>query len=398
MSLNSSSPLSCNRNDPIIIWARYFYPGYKAGGPIISLSNLCSLLAGNSNVYVITQARDSGDTSIFPGIIPDSLNYTPIAPTIYIASLVGLIRSLALIATSRNSTFYLNSVFSFPFSILPLLLARLRLFPVRRVILCPRGELFKPALQGSLFRKRLYLKIAQFLDLHRGIHWHATSAQEAEHIHTVFRTTPGSVSVIRNIPSYIPADLSIAKGKQAFRTSSSRLVFASRILPHKNLLIVLEALSFISSPVVFDIYGPIEDQAYYQRCLDVSNRLPSNIIAAFHGAFLPQHIKAIFTEATLLVHPSLSENYCHTIIQALAYYTPTVIGTNTPWSHSSSDAITTCNPLDSREWSDSIQKIIGLSEYKYFSMTCKARSFYDSHILSLSSQQRDYLSMLLLDN
>jgi len=398
MSVNSSFSLSSKSSNQIIIWARYFYPGFRAGGPILSLSNLCNLFSEKCDFCVVTQARDSGDPSMFPNIIPDLVNYTSIAPTIYIASLTGLFRTFALILRSRKSIFYLNSIFSLPFSILPLLLYKIQLLPVRRVVLCPRGELFASALQSSFLRKKVYLQVAQSFNLYQNVHWHATSDQEAELIHKIFKPAPRFISIISNIPSSIPPSLTICEGKLAFRANSSRLVFASRVLPHKNLLIVLEALKVISSPIVLDIYGPIEDKNYYQRCLTESNGLPSNISVAFNGAFLPQNIKTIFTQATVLVHPSLSENYCHTIVQALAYYTPTLIGTNTPWSNHSCDAITTCDPLDPRQWSDSIRKIISLSQYEYLSICYKARSLYESHISSLSYLKRDYLSMLLSDN
>ena len=53
---------------PILIFCRYFSPAYKAGGPIVSISNIVEHLGDYFDFYIITSDRDIGDKRSFPNI------------------------------------------------------------------------------------------------------------------------------------------------------------------------------------------------------------------------------------------------------------------------------------------------------------------------------------------
>ena len=68
------------------------------------------------------------------------------------------------------------------------------------------------------------------------------------------------------------------------KDSVFRLAFLSRIHPKKNLDFAIECLHSVTANVEFNIYGPVDDGAYWDRCLRKAEQLPSNIKLRFHGA------------------------------------------------------------------------------------------------------------------
>ncbi len=58
----------------VLIFYDYFYPAYKAGGPIQSIANLCRAFRGEFEFYIICNNHDAGETKPLPGIKSDSWN------------------------------------------------------------------------------------------------------------------------------------------------------------------------------------------------------------------------------------------------------------------------------------------------------------------------------------
>ena len=83
--------------------------------------------------------------------------------------------------------------------------------------------------------------------------------------------------------------------------------------------------------IVFDIYGPIYNQEYWNECLKVINELPVNIKVNYKGA-LPHHeIDATLQQYHALLLPSTGENFGHIIIEAMANACVPIISDKTPW-------------------------------------------------------------------
>lgn len=56
----------------ILILSDWFYPAYKAGGPITSLTNLVKGIVDKFKVTVLTSAYDLGEKKILDNIVSDS--------------------------------------------------------------------------------------------------------------------------------------------------------------------------------------------------------------------------------------------------------------------------------------------------------------------------------------
>ena len=110
-----------------------------------------------------------------------------------------------------------------------------------------------------------------------------------------------------------------------------RVVFLSRISPKKNLRLALRVVAQIREPIQFDIYGPVTDEAYWQRCQADIAALPSHVQVNYRGAVHPDKIREIMSGHDLFFLPTLGENFGHVIAEALSAGTPVLIADTTPW-------------------------------------------------------------------
>jgi len=190
---NTAKPLSeANETPPrptILILLGSYLPAYKAGGPIRSIENLVAAVGEEFHFRVVTSDRDLGDKFPFPGIVANRWVRVGRADVMYLRpGLPGFLGMYALLrSVDRNTVLYLNSFFSRRFSMLAILMLRLKLCRIRRLVLAPRGEFSLGALQLKPTRKRVYIRISQWFGLYQGLIWHASSEFEATDIRRQFR-------------------------------------------------------------------------------------------------------------------------------------------------------------------------------------------------------------------
>jgi len=196
-----------------------------------------------------------------------------------------------------------------------------------RVFLAPRGELFDGPLSLKARKKRIFISLVRALRLHRFWHWVATDDSEKRAISQHFPLSE-QIAVSSDIPALNPTPFSaLAK---AF--NSLRMVYLSRISPIKNLLFALNALSRVPPGfnLSFDIYGTLEDTAYWQRCLE-QIKLCAHVQVQYCGPLHPDTVPSTLSQYHLFWLPTLSENFGHAIFEALAAGTVTLISDQTPW-------------------------------------------------------------------
>jgi glycosyltransferase involved in cell wall biosynthesis len=99
----------------------------------------------------------------------------------------------------------------------------------------------------------------------------------------------------------------------------------------KNLHFALQIIARIRMPVLFDIYGPVTDEAYWQRCQVNIDSLPSHVQVNYRGAAPPDQVREIMSSHDLFFLPTLGENFGHVIAEALSAGTPVLIADTTPW-------------------------------------------------------------------
>lgn len=312
----------------VLIFADYFEPGFRAGGPIQTLRNTVERLGPHVQFQVITRDRDFGDDRPYfqgqRGWVARSLALVLYVPP-DVAGIFMMVKELPL---SRPDVLYLNSLFSPRFSILPLLLRRLGAIKVPAVVLAPRGECSRAALEGKALRKSIYLKVAKLLRLHEDVVWHAAGPTEALDI----RRTLGDVEL------FVSNDAALPQHSAAFPSQYRRkqkgvlyIVFLSRISRMKNLPFALDVLSRVSTRTHLDIYGPVDDEALWRDCARSIANFPPHITVVYKGAIEPERVKLTLSQYDLFFLPTLGENFGHAVIESLRAATPVLISDRTQW-------------------------------------------------------------------
>ncbi|MCE2463815.1 MAG: glycosyltransferase, partial [Dehalococcoidia bacterium] len=109
------------------------------------------------------------------------------------------------------------------------------------------------------------------------------------------------------------------------------LVFLSRVSRMKNLAGALRMLYGLEGKISFDIYGPLEDTAYWAECRKIIRSLPENVAVTYRGAASHEEVGRVMAEHDLFLLPTLGENFGHVIFESLAAGCPVLVSDRTPW-------------------------------------------------------------------
>ncbi|WP_029935152.1 glycosyltransferase, partial [Thiomicrospira pelophila] len=343
----------------ILVITGYYKPAYKAGGPVKSISNLVENLE-DFKFNVVTSDRDLADVLPFEHVIPGSWQNYGGASVMYLSPKQLSFNAIAkLINETSFDVLYLNSFFDSIFSIKPLLAMRIGKVKPCPVVLAPRGEFSKGAMEIKPFKKRLFIRVSSWIGLYQGVLWQASSEFERQDIIDALSVKPDSVLVAKNLSSRLTnSDL-----KFNYRPSKVfKIVFLSRLSPKKNLDYALKCLAFVTNEAVFDIYGPKEDEAYWKICLKLIEALPTNITVNYYGSVKSDQVAEIFSRYDLFFFPTRGENYGHVIAESLSVGTPVLISNQTPWRDLADDNIGWDLPLNSmKEFVKKIEIFANLS-------------------------------------
>ena len=315
----------------ILVLSPYYLPGFRAGGPIRSIANLVSEYSSQASFYIVTFNFDYLQPK-YKNITPNQWIQVDRASVFYLDfSAFGLIKLFKSLKSLNPSVLYINSFFNPLFSLLPLLLLHiLRCFgaSLPLIVLAPRGELHIGALSLKSFKKTLFLSFTRAFRLHRICRFQATSPAEARSIQVALPyVNTSSIYICSNIGS-----MKLSSFCPLFSSSLSlRICTISRICKVKNILFSLSVLSQLDFLVYFDIYGPIDDNSYWMKCQEFISKLPSNIVVNYLGPISSNNVCKCIANYDLFFMPSLSENFGHSILEALSASVPVLTSDQTPW-------------------------------------------------------------------
>jgi glycosyltransferase involved in cell wall biosynthesis len=292
-----------------------------AGGPAYSVPRLCQALnkLGNKAIYIslANSLRDFQDSNITftPPLGLKRLGYSP--------KMCGWL--------SRNAHRYHPSVFHCHGIWVPAGVAFLR-YAFRHsipTVLSPRGMLSPWALSHGSRIKRFFWHLYQRKAIVRCSAIHATSELEKDEIRQLGFRTP--IAVIPNgidIPPYI--------AKQP--TESKTALYIGRLHPKKGIELLLKTWSNIG-PRFRDwnlrIVGGsrsehAENRGYLNQLKQLATRLGLKQVTFEPYIFGNQKLK-LFSDASLCVLPSYSENFGLVVAESLASGTAVLATTGTPW-------------------------------------------------------------------
>ncbi len=312
----------------ILVFIDWFLPAYKAGGQIPSVFNITKLLSKDFDFSVVTSNSDEGEPP-FENVIFDQWTTYNDLRILYLSVQNQNIKFYnQLFKNEKFDAIYLNSFFSFRFTLLPLWALR-KAKPNLQVILAPRGMLANSALNIKSFKKRSFLFFAKQLGFYKNITWHASSEFEAQEIETIFGNNTGKIKIASDI-SILPQRQMILKEK---KKNQLKLFYLSRITNKKNLFGALKMLLPIKAGnVEFDIIGPIGNSEYWQDCLKLIEQMPENIKINYLGAIPNFELYEQLKKYHFFLFPTLNENYGHVIAESLAAACPVILSNQTPWT------------------------------------------------------------------
>jgi len=363
----------------ILIFVDWFVPAFKAGGPVRSIYNLVSRFSDDYDFYIVTGDRDLGDEKPFIETEFNEWKDMNSFKVIYLTrDQQKLSKFKSFILEIDPSIIYLNSLFSFTFTLQPLWLKKK--FPNIKFILAPRGMLGKGALELKKRKKEVFIGLARLIKLYGGIYWHATNEQEKKEIQQAFGKQD-EVIIADNISTNPNIAFTDLKKLKESEFELKRFLFVSRIDRKKNVEKLVHWFIAASSRfenVKLDIIGSVEDQSYYNELLSL---IINNENISISGAIHPSKLKEIYAKAHFFCLPTRHENYGHVIIEALSYGCPVIISQRTPWRGLQDLNIGWDLPLDKPEQFISVmEECIEMDKDRYLKMAESAYNFAQEHI------------------
>lgn len=300
-------------------------PAKTYGGPVVSIDNLCSFLCDEIDFYVICTDHELGTKQRMEHI-SEGWNDHGNCKVRYFANTDVTERKLDVVVEEiKPDTIYINSFFDAMWTIPLLKIAKHKGI---KVLLAPRGQLCKNAFLGK-YKKIPYIMYLRALGLLKDVRFQSTSDEETDMIKQYLGATNERIHFLTNLPSLPKMALKYpekASGRANF-------VFFSRIVPKKNLLRAIQYFESIKGDVSFDIYGPIEDNDYWEECRKAISCLPKNVIVNYKGLIDHDHVFEVLSQYDAFLFPTKSENFGHVISEALFSGCPAIISDQTPWLH-----------------------------------------------------------------
>ncbi|WP_409295935.1 glycosyltransferase family 4 protein [Peribacillus sp. SCS-26] len=368
----------------LLILNGQYLPGYKGGGPIQSCVNMVENLADQFDFYVLTGDRDFKANEPYKNIRVNEWNKIGSAKVFYMSPDMQTLSGFKKVMNEIDyDMLYLNGFYSPVFTIKPLLLRKFGKLKQRTTFLTPRGD-FTGGSENKKIKKYTYIYLSKLMGLYSKVIWHATSNLEAKDIQKKFKSS--DIFMVPNLPTrYIPKRTNLHKD-----SGTLRLVFVSRIFPKKNLKFALEVLKKVPiGNIIFDIYGPMEDETYWNKCKKVIKGLPENITVSYKGEVPHSEIAHVFEQYHAFFFPTLGENYGHVIIESMMNNCIALISKGvTPWDDYGGNGGFVEDISDTFAFVDVLEKLVKLNNDEYQKLVKMNRNYIEEKMNSKNDCQQ----------
>jgi len=341
----------------ITILAPYFSPAVKAGGPIKSLDGISKIFKKQGYPYtIITRNKDIDGSSLEKNKFQKNVVYTD-----------GISRKDLQIYFRKSELIWINSLYSIPFSIQPIL--ALFFLEERTVLISPRGQL----LAGSVnFKKKLYLLFVRSLlaICYHKVVIHYTNKEEQSNSLSTFKRFD---SVVFNNPIS-----GVIKDRNTTLNTNVSIVLAvfGRVSPIKNIDFIINFLPLLDSEISLEIHGSIEDANYKVRLDELINSLGVSNRVSFCGNYNMESFTEKARKIDVVLIPSLSENFCHVFFEAIEMRKLVIGSSGLPWKDANSLVKNTILPLETEVWVKRIAEIAEMRTENYEDEQEKLVEFY----------------------
>lgn len=367
----------------VVVFLSGYLPAQDYGGPVRSFANLAERLGDRIEIFIVAGEHEFRKTERLPGL-REGWNEVGKAKVLYLPDAAFTkARFSAVLSEIRPDLVYLSSIFSYHLTYSALRAAKAAKIPI---ILAPRGELDARALQRRAPKKRIFLGLMKRCGAYRGVCFHATCEEEGKAVREILRAK--DVAILPNLPA-LP-EHKTSDEKQAGRL---RVCSIARILPNKNQLLSIQAAAAAGTAVELDLYGPIEDREYWSSCEDAM-KAAGSVRIRYCGKLRPEEVGPTLLRYDCFLLPTIFENYCHSIAEALLHDCPVIISRGTtPWDGVAEAGCGWTVPLDRPEGlREALLEAASLDREEYAALLQRLRVFCDG-IFQTDALEQAYLEL-----
>ena len=311
----------------VLLFIDWFLPGTNSGGPVSSYTNLINHFSSELDFYVITRNTDYCSTTPYQGVEVNKWNELRSNLFVHYLKEEDINKAtLKHIGDALQADICLiNGIYSWKFSILPLLLYRKSNSPV---IVSARGMLNPQAFATGALKKKVFLFLLKLLGVYKNVVLHATNDDEAKYITNALGNV--NTKVAPNLPKVFHYNLDLTRDK---KEQELKICSFARISPEKGTLNLLKSLVKISSEhiISLDLYGSIYNTEYWEECQKLISKLSSNIQVKHCGSVKGDEVRNCMKNYHIMALLSEGENFGHAILESFSIGCPVVISNKTPW-------------------------------------------------------------------
>ena len=346
----------------VLIFIDWFLPGYKAGGPIRSVANLTEQLSDSFEFFIITRNTDYLETSPYPTV--KSNQWQQIAPNInvyYFSKDKLSVKNIKSVIKKLNfDTVYINGIYSFYFSLLPVYLFK---NSNKKIVIASRGMLSKHSFSSKKLKKKVFIGAAQIINFYQNTFFHVTNIDEKNEIADLKFKIKDFI-IAPNLPPKFSGD----KINRLKEKGTVKLISIARISKEKGSIEALKILNKnkFNGTILFDLYGSVYQKDYWNQCLQLIKKAPENIKISYKGVLDNTKIPETIKNYHFSFLPTLGENFGHSILESMSFSCPVIISDKTPWRNLEKEKAGWDIPLNNAEkFAQTIQKCIDMEQNEY---------------------------------
>lgn len=318
----------------ILILISYYFPGTRSGGPQQTIKNLVDMFSHVAEFYIYTQNHDLGIKEEYQGIEFNKWIKRGNSNVMYVSSdeyykklaelyrefkiiySCGLFERCSIMALYNHKKFYAHDL-------------------EKKLYIAPMGVFSKGAIRSKYLKKYFFLRVFSALGMFKHVIWSFSSTAELND--ALNYLNPHNLSnyiIAEDLPCKVDFQQQLQRLENSNLSDGKRMkiIFLGRICHTKNLEYSIDILKNIyKKDLIFDIYGPIEEQTYWKKCKRKLECLPPNIKYRYCGAVEPNNVITIFSQYDIFLFPTKGENYGHVIYEAMSAGCIPIISDTTPW-------------------------------------------------------------------
>lgn len=367
----------------ILIVSDYFPPSTKGGGLLSGIPNIIDFFSDRYSFFVLTSNMDVGARIPYDTVPTNTWCVYKRYHVFYANPEFIRGREFSSFLNVFDAIFC-TGIFSLAVRRICYLNARHLILP--KIGLGPMGCLCPGALAVKKEKKKMFLFLANLFRWYSDVSFVFSSQADAIQSMAAVKHNKKDFFIAAELPT-IFSEIPVQKEKHI----PTKIVYLSRIVPKKNLLFAIKALAGVASPIIFDVFGNIEDSAYWSQCLLESKKLPENIVFRYCG--FANDPRMIFSDYDYFCFPTLSENYGYVVLESLSAGTPVLLSNTTYWNFLGSDDGCFVKSLDSlEEWQKLFAFAASITPEEYSRCSKNAFRSYQNEV-EKAKKSSGYLSV-----